>query len=278
MSENLTASDWVADRGAKWRAGLSGMESTLAPVDAPLVDALALDAPSRVADVGCGGGGTTLEILRRAPVGSVVHGFDISPALVDVARARPRPDERDVAFEVADVASVAPERPYDRLASRFGVMFFDDPRAAFANLLRWLRPGGRFAFAVWAHASDNPWFTTVRDAVARVVDLPRATPEAPGPFRYADSDALLSLLDGAGFTELEARDWRASLPIGGERSPAEAASFALSSFSSFGEALARAGDDARREAHRALTERFSTHHRDGAVWMGARVHIVTGAR
>jgi ubiquinone/menaquinone biosynthesis C-methylase UbiE len=137
MNENPAASDWAVARGKKWRAQVAGMEAMIKPVDEPLIHALHLDAPCRIADIGCGGGGTTLETLRRAPAGSVVHGFDISPALIEVARDRARPYERAIAFEIADMATAtAPEEPYDRLASGFAIMFFDDPPAAFANLFR----------------------------------------------------------------------------------------------------------------------------------------------
>jgi trans-aconitate methyltransferase len=131
------------------------MEATITPVDEPLIRALHLDAPYRIADIGGGAGGSTLEILRRAP-GSVVHDFDISPALIELARARKQPDERAIAFEIAAMATaIAPEEPYDRLASRFGIMFFDDPPAAFANLFYWLAPSGRFAFAVWGCLAEK---------------------------------------------------------------------------------------------------------------------------
>jgi len=255
------------------------MEAMLAPVDEPLIRALHLEAPCRIADIACGGGGTSLEILRRAPAGSVVHGFDISPALIELARHRIRPDERAIAFETADVATVqAPEEPYSRLVSRFGIMFFDDPPAAFVNLVRWLAPGGRFAFAVWGRPADNPWLTTVREATAEVVDVPSADPEAPGPFRYAEVDKLLSLLEGAGFGELDTRGWRGVLPIGGGMPAVEAAKFALASFSSFGELLAEAGDEALDHARQSLTARFSRHEQDGAVRMDACVHIFSGMR
>jgi SAM-dependent methyltransferase len=254
------------------------MEAMLAPVDEPLIRALQLDAPRRIADIGCGGGGTTLEISRRAPSGSVVHGFDISPALVEAARGRTRSDERAITFETADMATApAPAEPYDRLVSRFGIMFFADPPAAFANLVRWLAPGGRFAFAVWGRPADNPWMTSVRDAAATVVDVPSPDPDAAGPFRYADADTLLTLLDRAGLGELDARDWRGVLPIGGGLPAAEAASFALASFSSFGELLAAAGDDAIAAARQSLTARFSRHEEDGAIRMDACVHILTGS-
>ncbi|HEY0134750.1 MAG TPA: class I SAM-dependent methyltransferase, partial [Nannocystis sp.] len=231
----MSSTEWSAARGEKWRAGLCAMEAMLLPTQEPLLRALQLDAPLRIADVGCGGGGTTLEISRRAPAGSVVDGLDISPALIELARARPRPDGRAVAFEVADLATATPRRPYDRLASRFGVMFFAEPDAAFANLARWLAPGGRLAFAVWGALSDNPWMSSVREVVAHFIDLPAIDPGAPGPFRYADPDELLAALARAGFASLKVDDWRGALPVGS--SPAEAASFALSSFASFGELL-----------------------------------------
>ena len=273
------AADWAAARGEKWLAQLSGMEGMLAPVDEPLIPALRLDAPFRIAEIGCGGGGTALEILRRAPAGSVVHGFDISPALVEVARRRTGPAQQAITFESADMATAAPPKePYDRLVSRFGIMFFDDAPAAFANLVRWLVPGGRFAFAAWGPTADNPWMTSVRDAAAEVVEIPTPDPEAPGAFRYAEADKLLALLARAGFGELEVRDWRGLLPLGGGLPPAEAAAFALASFASFGELLAKAGEEALTRARQSLTARFARHQKDGVVQMDARVHIFTGAR
>ena len=272
------SSEWSAARGEKWRAHITGTEAMLAPIDEPLIQALHLGAPCRIADVGCGGGPTALEVLRRAPAGSVVHGFDISPALIELARRR-APETNAVAFERADMGSApAPKTPYDRLMSRFGVMFFNDAPAAFMNLARWLAPGGRFAFAVWGPPADNAWMTIARDAVAGVVDVPRTDPDAPGPYRYSDADKLLALLARAGFGGLEVRDWRGALPLGGGLPATEAAQFALASFSSFAELLATAGDDARERAQQALTARLSQHLVDGAVRMGARVHIVSGAR
>jgi SAM-dependent methyltransferase len=278
MTANPASAEWRTTRGEKWLSQLSGMEATLKPLDAPLLEALRLEAPCRIADVGCGGGGTSLELLRRAPAGSVVHGFDISPPLVEVARGRAGPDARGITFEVADVATTVPGQGYDRLASRLGTMFFDDPPAAFANLARWLAPGGRFAFLVWAPPSENPWLTRVREEVARFVDMPQADPSAPGPYRYADVSRLLALLAQAGLGELEARVWRGELPIGGGLAPEAAADFALAAFSNFGELLAQAGDDVLLEARRAVTSLFQGHVHGGAVRLGACAHLVTGAR
>ena len=278
MSEKPTASDWAAARGEKWRAQLAGMEATLQPVDEPLITALRLDAPYRIAEVGCGGGATTREIVRRAPAGSVVHGFDIAPGLVEIARKRAPADARDLLFAVADMAKAAPEQPYDRLVSRFGIMFFDDAPAAFANLSRWLGPRGRFAFAAWGAPAENVWLTGARDVVARIVEVPQTDPNAPGPFRYANPDTLLALLTGAGFSEVAMQPWRGTLPIGGNLSPAEAAQFAIAAFSSFDELLANAGDAAIAEARQALTTHFARHQSDNVIRMNAYVQIFTGTK
>ncbi len=190
------------------------MEAMLAPVDAPLIDALRLDAPRRIADIGCGGGGTTLEIPRCAPARSVVHGFDVSPVLIEAARGRNVAAERAAVFEIADMATATPpDGPYDRLVSRFGIMFVDDPLAAFTNLAHWLAPGGRFAFAVWGPPTGNPWVTTVHQVVAEVVDVPRRDPAGPGLFRYAEADTLLALLAQAGRWTMMGARTPAGIPV-----------------------------------------------------------------
>ncbi|HKX32364.1 MAG TPA: class I SAM-dependent methyltransferase [Blastocatellia bacterium] len=249
----------------------------LKPIDEPLIRALRLDAPCRIADLGCGGGGTTLETLRQAPAGSIVHGFDISPALIESARARVRSDEHAIAFALADVATApTPEEPYHRLISRFGIMFYDDPPNAFANLARWLAPDGRFAFAVWGRPAENPWITSIREAAAGIIDLPPLDPEAPGPFRYAEAGKLRILLERAGLDHLEVCDWRGTLLIGGGLPAAEAAQFSLAS-SSIGELIAEAGAETLDHVRRSLTALFSRHQQDGMVRMDACVQIVTGA-
>src|SRR5262245_27450752 len=120
MTENPAASDWAGTRGEKWRGQVDRMEATLAPIDEPLIAALHLDRPYTIADLGCGGGGTTVEIRRRAPAGSIVHGYDISPVLIELARSRIRSNDDRISFAIANVAiAPAPSRPYDRLVSRF---------------------------------------------------------------------------------------------------------------------------------------------------------------
>ncbi len=279
MTLNPTSSDWSAERGEKWLTKVSVMEAMLAPVNEPLIAALELDAPLRLAEIGSGGGGTALEILRRAPAGSFVHGFDIAPVLVESARGRVPKGNTAIAFDLADMGTAPPPAElYDRLYSRFGMLFFADHLAAFQNLLSWLKPGGRFAFAAWGPHDANPWMTFTRDATAEVVDLPKSDPDGPGGFRYADADKLPAVLGQAGFEQVEINDWRGSFAMGGGLPSAEAANFALSSIASFGEILNEAGEEAFAEACRLLAARMAPHEKNGVVRLDACVHIVTGAR
>jgi hypothetical protein len=114
--------------------------------------------------------------------------------------------------------------------------------------------------------------TSLRAVVAEIIDLPEPDPDAPGPFRYAGAEKLVALLEGAGFHDVDKRDWRGRLALGGGLSPADVA---LQAFS-VGELLGDAGEATLDEIRRALTAQLSRHEEDGAVCMDARVHIVTG--
>lgn len=271
MQDKPSEYDWAGDRGTQWRDQLEGMEAMLAPIDAPFVEALALDAPCRIAEIACGGGGTTRTIAAAAPAGSTVTGFDISPDLVAAATAR----AGDVArFAEANVATWRPEQPFDRLASRFGVMFFDDPAAAFANLRHWLTPGGRLAFAVWGPPSEVGFMAGIRTAIAAVMDVPPADPDAPSPVRYGDPAKLIGLLADAGFEGAASRSWHGDLPVPGT-SPEEAADFLLVSSSMAAGPLRAAPAEVRGRARALLVESCRAHFRGGTVWMPVRVEIVT---
>ena len=274
MSPTHTPSAWIGQRGAKWRDHLTQMESTLATIDGPLIDALALSGPLRIAEIGAGGGGTTAKISARAEAGSVIHGYDISPHLVEAAQRRL--GDR-ATFTEADVGQIQPPAEgYDRLCARFSLMFFDAPQDAFARLRRWLKPEGRFAFTLWADPSENPWATLPREIVGQYVDLPPPAPDAHGPFRYSEIEELLTLLSGAGFTDLRSEVWRGNLPVGGGLDAPGVARFALSAFSAFAEQLAEAGPEIAAEAEALLTERLRPYERAGVVRMPAAAHVVTG--
>ncbi|MFN3228233.1 MAG: class I SAM-dependent methyltransferase [Asticcacaulis sp.] len=275
LTANPSASDWATHRGAAWAAHLTAMEATLEPVNAPLIAALSLgDQPLRVADLGCGGGATTRALKDQAVAGSQIDCFDISPDLIDLAKDDPR--HSGLSFFVADLSvTVPPAAAYDRLVSRFGMMFFDDPAAAFANLRPWLTPGGVLAFAVWGRPEENPWMTVTAEVIGKFVSLPAPVADAPGPFRYADPAPLATLLTRAGFLDVSVGACRPDLWVGGGLSPAEATDFALSAFG-VASALRDADSMTLAAVRAALTEHFNRHtDTQGHVRLSACVQIIT---
>lgn len=181
------------------------LTSTVTPV---LLDALALQPGERVLDIGCGGG--TAALRAAGPVGSAgaVVGVDLSEPLIGLARGRAtEAGLRNVAFQVADAQTDRFEgAPFDAAMSQLGVMFFDDPVAAFANVRGQLVAGGRLALACWQSADRNPAF--VLHALAEFA--PPAQPSADGPeavsptgaFAFADAGWVGGLLEQAGFGEV----------------------------------------------------------------------------
>ncbi|MEO0460385.1 MAG: class I SAM-dependent methyltransferase [Myxococcota bacterium] len=264
---------WQGQKGQNWAHHIDGLERLLEPVNAPWADSLRLDSARRIVDLACGGGGSTRTLRDRSPRGAVVDGFDVSQELVELASSRLA--SRGVRVRHANIASrEPPDGPYDRVGSRFGVMFFDEPLAAFRNLRRWMSEGGCFSFAVWAESGANPWAALVREVVAEVASSPPPEPDTPGLFRYGSVEKLSALLTAAGFSKLKHEVWRGVLPLGG--SAEEAAHFALSAFWDLTRVLSAAGESTTREAQRRLTERLREFEADGAVRMGATVHLVSG--
>ena len=162
------AASWNGDSGRVWTERQAFMDRLLAPVSEVLFASLDLTSGMRVIDIGCGSGGTTLDLAQRvAPTGQVL-GLDISAPMLMRARER-SPAGTPVLFVEAD-ATIYPFEPEAAglLVSRFGVMFFAEPTVAFANMRRGLKPGGRVAFACWRAPDDNPYFSLALDAARKV--------------------------------------------------------------------------------------------------------------
>ena len=236
-----------------------------------------MDKCHRIADIGCGGGGPTLAIANAAPVGSEIIGFDISRSLIEHAKTLASPNENPLSFQIADLQSEPTAKPFSRIASRFGVMFFERPAIAFANIANMLSPGGRFAFAVWAPLANNAWMLEVKDTVAMFADIPTPQSDSAGPFRYANPEILISLLGNAGLNDLSVDVWDGKLPVGGGLAPKDAASFALKAFS-IAKLIADKPPEVFDKALENLSSRYAEHVNDGVVKMQAEVLIVTGAR
>ncbi|MCW3836567.1 class I SAM-dependent methyltransferase [Sphingomonas canadensis] len=281
MSESpntLHAEDWAGEIGERWLANLDPFEGQIAPVGDALFARAGFAPGEHVIDIGCGGGGTTIRIARAVAPGGSVLGLDISQALVDEARRRAQAaGATAAAFTCADAAAGIPEgAPFDRLYSRFGTMFFADPKSAFANLHAMLRPGGRIDISVWAPAPDNPWMMETMGVVARHIALPPRVPGTPGPFAFGDTGYLLEILAAAGFSEPDIAGWEGLQPIGGPgATPAEAAAF-ITGASSVADTLKAAGPEIAARVVGEVAALYARFHRPGeGVMMGGKAWLVT---
>jgi SAM-dependent methyltransferase len=156
-----------------------------------------------------------------APDGSVL-GLDVSAPLAGLAQQRAAAagiDNLEVLVADAQTADLADRGPFHLLVSRFGVMFFDDPTAAFTSLRRSLAPGGRLAFVCWKGYEVNPWMKVpMGAALEHLPPPPMLEPGAPGPWAFADDDRVRAVLEGAGFSDvrLETLEGEVSLAGGGD--------------------------------------------------------------
>lgn len=191
--------------GRVWVEHQALLDRIMAPIAEAVVDAAGPVNGEAVLDVGCGSGATTFAAAWRVgPTGRAV-GADISPALVELARRRAGEDGiESVEFLLADAQTHAFAPEFDAMVSRFGVMFFPDPVAAFANLRTALKPGGKLAFAAWRSPEENPLsLVPLRAAAPFLPETPKFEKDAPGRFAFADPDRVRRILAEAGWSAIE---------------------------------------------------------------------------
>lgn len=243
---NATASQiayWNGEVGARWAREAADLDAMIGPLGELALGALDPQRDERIADIGCGAGATTRALARAVGPGGLALGIDPSEPMIAAAQAR-----GGARFFLADAATVAPpEAPFDALFSRFGVMFFEAPEAAFAHLRTLVSPGGRLAFVCWRAPQHNAWASLTLKAALAHLPKPPAPPQpgAPGPFAFADPQRLESVLAAGGWRDAAFTPVDAPVLAGGPRATAaEAARFmvkmgpAASAIREAGEALA----------------------------------------
>ncbi len=190
-----------ATAAAGWVANEAIFDAAFAPFTTALLDAAGLDGAERVLDVGCGSG-TLLEAAVAAGAGAV--GVDISPAMVEAARRRvPGATVVEADAEVADLPALAPGPRFDRVVSRFGVMFFSGPEAAFANIRSAAAPGGRLAFVCWRAEGSDMFTVGLGPLIARLAEPPPIPqPGVPAPLAFADPERTRQVLSAAGWSDV----------------------------------------------------------------------------
>jgi SAM-dependent methyltransferase len=190
----------------------------LEPLGAEAIRVLAPAPGEHILDIGCGCGHTSFALAGRLGVKGSVVGVDVSQPMLAVARARPTAAAGPVpVFRLADAqADDLGAAVFDGAFSRFGVMFFDDPVAAFANIRRALKPGGRLAFVCWRPLAENPWMHVPLEAARPLLPpLKTSDPTAPGPFAFADADRVHGILSAAGFGAIAITPFDALIGSGG---------------------------------------------------------------
>ncbi|CAM5282632.1 2-methoxy-6-polyprenyl-1,4-benzoquinol methylase, mitochondrial [Streptomyces avidinii] len=276
MANTDQARAWNGYEGTQWALNQDRWDAVNDGFNAPLLDAAAIGPREHVLDVGCGAGRTTRLAARRATEGQVV-GLDLSAPMLERARHSARAEgTANASFAQGDAQS-HPFAPgtFDVAISRFGVMFFADPVAAFGNIASALRPGGRLAFACPAEAGGNEWLlalTALRD-ILPVGEF--GAQGSPGMFSLADPDHTVRMLSAAGFEAARAVRVHADGVWG---SDAEDASAFLLGSGPGRHLLDQVGPEERERAARTLADALRPHEKGGAVVLRGSSWLVTAHR
>lgn len=195
------AAYWKGAGGTMWLGAYERIQRGIAGFSEIALGAADAQPGERAIDVGCGTGGTTVELAAAVDAEGHVLGVDISEPLIGAARAR---GLGNATFEVADATTYAFEpASFDLVFSRFGVMFFADPVAAFGNIRRALKPSGRLVFLCWRTPGENPWAAVpMRAAQPFLPPMARPGPEDPGQYSFGDRNRVERILTAAGFNDL----------------------------------------------------------------------------
>lgn len=198
------AAFWTGEAGEVWVQQQSFLDALMAPVLEGVLARADLQPGQTVLDIGCGTGDSTIRARRSLGKTGLAVGADISPTMLSLARDRAR-GITGVRFIDADAATHRFDgAKFDRLLSRFGVMFFSDPKSAFSNIIKSLNPEAHVSFACWGAIENNPWFTMpARAARTHLGAPPKVDPDEPGPFAFRDPTRISGILHAAGFDAID---------------------------------------------------------------------------
>jgi SAM-dependent methyltransferase len=252
---------WDGDEGTQWSEHVEHHDRAVRGYHEQLLAALAIAPGEHVIDVGCGNGQTAVDAARAAAPGPVL-GLDLSAAML--ARARERAaavGATNTTFEQAD-AQVYPFAPgaADVVLSRFGGMFFADPVAAFSNLARALKPGGRMALIAWQPPEGNEWISAILAALARGRPIAPPQPGAPGPFGLADPESTMNTLADSGLEAVAVEAVTAPFEFGRDADDA----FEFGSSTGLGRGLLAGLDETEQAAAKADLRAAMVAHDTGA--------------
>jgi SAM-dependent methyltransferase len=263
---------WNGFGGRVWVDEQELLDRVFKPLETALVEAVAADARRQVLDVGCGTGSTTLAVARLLEPHGGCIGIDISEPMVAAARARAEREGIAVRFICAD----AQEHTFhpasvDMIISRFGVMFFNDPVRAFANLRRAATDNAHTRLIAWRSPAENPFMITAERAAAPLLpNLPARRSDAPGQFAFADRDRVHGILERSGWSEIDIRpvDFDCAVP---EKDLVRY----VTRLGPVGRVLQEADDETRARVIEAVLPAFNTYIDRGALRFQAACWVVS---
>ncbi|HTT82024.1 MAG TPA: methyltransferase domain-containing protein [Rhizomicrobium sp.] len=226
MTPSLNAQQieyWNGPAGERWARLQEKIDLHMEEITKAVLRFAAPQQGERILDIGCGCGTSTFLLAFRAGSAGAAAGIDISRPMLDVARARARAQNADIVFLEGDASDYEFQPVFDLIFSRFGVMFFADPVAAFANIRNALAPSGRFVFVCWRGMDENLWASAPMEAAMHLLQPQEpADPCAPGPFAFADGGRLRALLESAHYSHIEIEAFDATMNMGGTLAEAAA--------------------------------------------------------
>jgi ubiquinone/menaquinone biosynthesis C-methylase UbiE len=219
MHNNEQIEYWNGDAGKRWAQEDDVMARLLQPICEALLDHADIAHCRNALDVGCGGGSQSLLLAQRLGLGAMLLGVDISAPMLEVAQSKCAlvgETTASMQFLQADAATPAFQPgSFDLLFSRFGVMFFDEPTAAFSNMRLAMTDNAQVAFCCWQSLRDNDWTLLPLQAALRHVEMPEApSANAPGPFAFADPEYLRRIMAAAGFGDIDIHSHNTNISIG----------------------------------------------------------------
>ena len=270
---------WSGAGGDVWVDKQREMDIMLNPLGERVIQGLDLKEETKILDIGCGCGATTLEIAKIVNQGEVI-GVDISePMLERATQTASDMAFTNISYQVKDVqVDEMPNNYFDIAFSRFGVMFFEDPFEAFNNINHSLKDDGQLSFVCWQHASLNPWQSLSIQVIKEFLDLPAPPPKSPGPFAFEDKSYIEEILNASGFRDIEIKDNQEDIVMFSGKSIREACEDYLTINPVVTEMLKNSPSELREEILEALIGKFSNYHKDDGLLFPSATWIVTAKK
>ena len=266
---------WSDIKGDLWVTLQPRIDTMLATFGDKALDTLNPQSGERILEIGCGTGTTTLALGGRVGTSGEILAADLSRPMLNKAIERANVSaEHPITFVEADAQVHSfPTATFDAVYSRFGVMFFDDPIAAFRNIRKAVRPGGRMAYVCWADRKANPWIRIPAGAAKTCLDLPAPPPDdAPGQFSMENEDRVQQILHDAGWSDIGLERFTVEGSIGSDA--ADAARF-ITKMGPMSEPFALADSDTQNKTLQVIEEALTPYSNDSGVTLGFSTWIVS---